>query len=85
MEIKTTAYDLNNNVIKCNNCDKDAGGFIMGIDQHIGYCSDHSPYSQQPEAKFVYKPDDNYKVSDGLSILKESWTIDSTGNNDENR
>lgn len=54
--LKTKAYDKDNNVIKCDKCDKDAGYSIMGVNKQMNLCKEHSPYANSQPATFVYIP-----------------------------
>ena len=47
--------DSEGNIIKCK-CGNPAGSGIIRKESYMAWCSDCSPYKDEPEAKLVYNP-----------------------------
>jgi|FreactcultuFSWF8_1027224.scaffolds.fasta_scaffold02356_4 hypothetical protein len=75
-EFKATAYDSNNNVIKCDECPNQASFHVIGERSSVNLCSEHSPYANQPEAKIIYRPPSDSEKYEGAPLVKDVWTID---------
>jgi len=73
--MKATAYDSLGKVIKCDECDKQAGYFMnLTPSYSVSFCVDHAPVDQE-EATFVYLDPSDTKEWDGPSILQNVTII----------
>jgi hypothetical protein len=83
---QTKSYDDKGNVIKCDKCEKYAEYHLLGKEDSINLCGDHSPYANSPVAKLIYLPKDLQKKIDETllvpgspKILQDVWDINLKG------
>lgn len=74
MKLRSLGYNADQEVIKCDKCDKPCGYNAIGIDMQISLCEGHSPYANMHEVTFVYIENENYDPHDLMT--KDHWVID---------
>lgn len=74
--IEVKALNSNNEIIKCDQCDKDAGFVMATVDKQVALCIDHTPLNEKINATFVYRPS-NYDGPKAEEVTTTGYTFTS--------